>query len=199
MRRRRHCAALIVSLTAVLPSTARTQLAASLEERQQLVYSSGGVESIWTIDRVVRDTTLGDRRGCVVILLRTTATQTSAETRAHCTFADTMTNWVASAGEHRPARMLAPGTLVIPRPTGGEVRFVVGQPAVDTVSNTPFRVLPTEVITTDQLGKVIRRLRERFAIGLATATSGVFEVPDSSSQSGWRVERSFKLLAIRQP
>ena len=97
------------------------------------------------------------------------------------------------------ARPLAPEKLVILRPGGGETRFVAGPPTVDTVNSMTFRVLPTEVITTDQLGQVVRRLRERFALDLATATGGVFEVPDATSQSGWRVERSFELVAIRQP
>jgi hypothetical protein len=60
-------------------------------------------------------------------------------------------------------------------------------------------VLPTVLLTLDSAGRPVRRLRERFSLGLATATSGAFEVPDSASPGGWRVTQEFVLIARRVP
>ena len=62
-----------------------------------------------------------------------------------------------------------------------------------------LHVVPTTVTTRDTTGRVLRRLRERFAVSLGTAVGGVFEVPDSSQAGGWRVEREFELVRIVRP
>jgi hypothetical protein len=71
--------------------------------------------------------------------------------------------------------------------------------SVDTVSGRVIPVLVTTVTTLDSLGRPVRRLRERYAIGLATATSGTFEIPDSGTTGVWRPQQMFELRAIEQP
>ena len=110
-----------------------------------------------------------------------------------------MQSWIASEGRLRAARPVAAGELAIPRAAGGAVRFVASAPERDTVSGIALVVVPTVVTTTDSSGRTIRRLTERFAIELATATRGVFEVPDSTAPGGWRTERAFELTAIEPP
>ncbi len=173
-------------------------IGSQLRPGMQLVYSSGGVETPWTIDSLMRNLTIGSRTGCVRIRLRTSQ-QGTPETRALC--ADTtLLSWDDRSGELRPTRPLkAGGVLEVVQRSGGSVRFEAGSPSTERVGETVLWVLPTTVTTRDSTGRVVRRLLERFSIGLATATGGVFEVPDSTRQSGWRTVRSFELVALRQP
>jgi hypothetical protein len=172
-----------------------------LRPGMQLVYESGGVESPWTIDSVTRDTSLGGRTGCVRLRLRTSAGQATSDTRAHCADSATMFTWDERRGELRPARPLRPGaTLELPQRDGGSVRFETGPgTTVEQIGALAVEVLPTTVTTRDSAGHVLRRLRERFALGLATATGGVFELPDAAGPNGWRTVRQFALVAIRSP
>ena len=185
------------------------RLASLLQPGMQLVYASDGVESPpWTIDSVTRHVTLGTRSDCVRLQLRTSPTQAAPETRQHCVDGSTMMNWDQRSGASRPARPLsARAQLEIVQANGGRVRYETGDAAVERITigqaatgaPTALDVLPTTVTTLDSTGKVVRRLRERFSIALATATGGVFEVPDSTQSNGWRVVRRFELMAIRLP
>jgi hypothetical protein len=93
---------------------------------------------------------------------------------------------------------------------GGLVRFETLEPTVENIPleggssgasavPTPIDVIPTTVTTFDSTGQIVRRLRERFSVALATATGGVFEVPDTTQSSGWRTIQRFELVAIRVP
>ncbi len=53
------------------------------------------------------------------------------------------------------------------------------------------------VTTSDSTGRPKRRLRERYALSLTTATGGTFEMPDSSRGGAWHGQRSFELREIR--
>jgi hypothetical protein len=186
-------------------------LASRLQPGMQLVYASDGIESPpWTLDSVTRNVTLGTRTGCVRLRLRTSPTQAVPDTRQHCVEGNTMLNWDERSASAQPARPLgARALLEIIQANGGRARFETGDAVVERIKVTPssiageaptaIDVLPTVVTTMDSTGKIVRRLRERFSIALATATGGVFEVPDSTQSSGWRVVRQFELVAIRVP
>ena len=174
-------------------------LGALLQPGMELVYSSGGTETPWSIDSVARDTTLGGRSGCLRLRLRLSPAQAVADTRAYCADSATMTTWDERAAQHRPARPLSPGAVLeLPQREGAMARFETGVWAVEQVSGIAIDVLPTTVTTRDSTGRVVRRLRERFAPALATATGGVFEVPDDAAPAGWRALRAFELVAIRR-
>jgi hypothetical protein len=80
--------------------------------------------------------------------------------------------------------------------TGGRTsRFITAGETVEEVSGHRLRVIETTVVTLDSAGTVLRRLRERFAPAIGTATWGAFEVPDGAG--GWRLQREFRLAAIR--
>lgn len=190
---------------------ASAEFASLLQPGMQLVYASEGVESPpWTIDSVTRELTFGARTGCVRIRLRTSPTQATPETRSHCVDSSTMYNWDDRSSTLRPARPVRPGaSLDIQQASGGRNRFETGATSVErirleqlstreTVAPIAVEVIATSVTTTDSSGKVVRRLRERFSIALATATGGVFEVPDSTQAGGWRTVRAFDLVAIRR-
>jgi hypothetical protein len=122
-----------------------------------------------------------------------------------------MFNWDERSSTARPVRPLGSRTtLEIAQASGGRVRFETTEPLVERIrleqlstgaaaATTDIEVIPTTVTTIDSAGKIVRRLRERFSIALATATGGEFEVPDSTQAGGWRTVRRFELVAIRMP
>ena len=162
----------------------------------QLVYSSGGRENPpWIVEAIVRDTTLGGIASCSVIHLRTSPTQQAPEVRAQCQRGDTLFAWDAASLAHRPLRPLGPAmSLEVRGRAGTTSTFETGARGVERIGAYEVPVIPTVVTTRDSAGRIVRRLRERFSIGLATATGGTFEVPDSASSQGWRTERAFELI-----
>ena len=44
----------------------------------------------------------------------------------------------------------------------------------------------------------MRRLRERYVLGLATALGGIFEVPDPARPGQWTVQQEFVLARIEK-
>jgi hypothetical protein len=196
---------------ATLTQGDRPALASMLQPGMQLVYASDGVESPpWVIDSVVREVSVGGRSGCVRLRLRINPSQPNAEMRVHCSDESMMLNGDERTNTVRSARPLGDGALLELRQSNGTlVRFETSQQSTERVrtagaagaarDSAMIVVLPTTVTTFDSTGKAIRRLRERFSIGLATATGGVFEVADSTQPGGWRVSRKFDLVAIRYP
>jgi hypothetical protein len=165
----------------------------------RLVYSSGGRElPSWVIEEVVRDTSLGEMQNCSVIRLRTSPTQPSPEVRAQCVRDNVLYAWDASSQRHRAVRPLAMGVSMATRsnPGGTTSTFEVTAHATESIDSQELSVVATMVTTRDSTGRVVRRLRERFSLALSTATGGVFEVPDSTSSGGWRVERAFELTRV---
>jgi hypothetical protein len=177
----------------------RVPLGSMLRVGSVLVYSSGGVETPWTIDSLAADTMLGGRTRCVRLRLRLdpNAAQT---TRAFCADSSTLLTWDDRSSLHRPTRpIVANGRLEIRSASGASSLFETTMFEVDTISGSALAVVPTTVTYRDSTGRAVRRLRERFSLDLLTATSGVFEVADATQAGGWRVERRFDLVAITSP
>jgi hypothetical protein len=83
------------------------------------------------------------------------------------------------------------------QPSGDVVRYETGDAAEEKISGRAIPVVATTVTTFDSTGRPKRRLRERYALSLTTATGGTFEVPDSSRAGEWLSQRSFELREIR--
>ena len=174
---------LLLGLTALIAAAAQPaeRIGGMLRPGMQLVYESGGVKTPWTIDSVVHDTTLGVRTACVRIRLRTAPDQTLAETRAYCADSMMMSTWDGATGQHRAARPLASAGYLRTMQRGGATStYTTDEPVVETIGAARLTVSPTTVISRDSTGRVTRRLRERFSIGLATATGGAFEIGRAS-------------------
>ena len=171
-----------------------------LQAGMQLVYASDGTETAWSIDSVRRDTTFGNMPGCVRIRQRTSPTQAVPDTRAWCRDSLTLSAWDERTAQLRASRPITGNAVQeIPLAGGSTARYETGPVHTERISDIELNVVPTTVTTRDSTGRVLRRLRERFSIGLATATGGVFEVPDSTLRSGWKTVRAFELTAIRAP
>jgi hypothetical protein len=175
------------------PAVPGTELAAALAPGATLRYvRDGAPQPVWTVDSVARGVAHGGRTGCARIRRRT-APAAPSESLLLCVAGDTLLAWDARTGAWRASRPLGALTLVMPR-SGGAVRMDGGAPVIEQVGRRSYRVVPTVVTTLDSAGRPVRRLRERYAPALATATGGVFEVRDSTGE--WRREAGFELAGV---
>jgi hypothetical protein len=180
---------LLLIATTLLWAIAAEQPASALRSGMRLIYESGGQRAAWQIDSIKVDSV----SHCGRVWLRR---DTVAEDRSDCVSDGGLRRWNARAGrwiEQRP--ILADSKRRYPRPSGW-VEFVTGAVEVDTISGRVFPVVSTTVTTFDSGGVAQRRLRERYSIGLSTATWGVFESRDGTGSNGWRVTQEFRLVAI---
>jgi hypothetical protein len=160
----------------------------------QLVYEEDGEENRpWTVLHA-RDTVLGGMTQCRVIALQMDGRATAP--RLWCARGDTLWAWNGDTKTHAARRPLGEGQRVtLSGPRGTQFRYANRAVQEQTISGVQLKVVQV-VMVTDSAGKEIRRLREFYAPALATATSGVFEVPDSTVPGGWRMTTSFKLVRI---
>jgi hypothetical protein len=99
-----------------------------------------------------------------------------------------------------PQRPVGPAMeLTLTRANGDVVRYVTGTVTDEVMGGLRIPVVETTVTTADSTGRPLRRLRERYALTLATATGGRFEVPDPAAPAGWREEQVFELREVRMP
>jgi hypothetical protein len=169
-----------------------------LQPGMRLVYASNG-EALppWEIDSIVTFPAPSPGSACAIVHLRRQPTQPD-QTRL-CLARDTLFSWDSGRQHWSPSRPVADGMrLTVPRRAGGTIEYQTDGASADTISGRVIPVIITTVTTMDSLGRAIRRLRERYAIGLATATRGTFEIPDSGS-GAWRPQQVFELRAIEQP
>ena len=163
----------------------------------ELVYASGGSEiPAWVVE-AKRDTAISGAR-CSIVSMKTNPAQPT-ERRFTCLSNDSLL--VFDPGSVN-LRLLRPVGSSMKAEVRGRVTIATYETATahaDTISGVVLRVIPTTVTTRDTTGKVLRRLRERFAVSLGTAVGGVFEVPDTTQASGWRTEREFELVRIVRP
>lgn len=191
---------LAVTGCALIATQAVTGFGSVLRQGMQLVYSSDGVDTPWSVDTLAGDTTFGGKRGCIRLRMRTSPTQTVPDLRMQCADSAMMYAWDTVTATLRATRPLTANARVEFSLSGGrKARYETGTPTKETIGGRHIDVLPTTVTTLDAEGRAVSRLRERFAISLATATGGVFEVPDMTAPEGWRVTRKFDLVAIRTP
>jgi hypothetical protein len=194
-------AALASGLTTSLPAQTAPGIGSLLRPGMQLVYySNGKAQPPWLIDSIAAIPSPSPDSECRIIHLRRQPTQPQPDQNRFCLTRDTLFSWDQARQGWVPARPAGIGMrLTVPRRVGGTVEFRTDGMSVDTVSGRVIPVLVTTVTTLDSLGRPVRRLRERYAIGLATATSGTFEIPDSGTTGVWRPQQMFELRAIEQP
>jgi hypothetical protein len=186
---------LTLIIVAALQSGA-VRIGSDLSPGLQLHYTAGEqFTSPWIVDSVIGGVALIPGADCARFTIRR-GEQAPNESRL-CVRRDTLFSWDARRSEWTPQRPVGPRmTMLHARPNGDTVRYVTDTLGHETISAMRVAVLPTTVLTVDSLGRAKRRLRERYAISLATATGGTFEVPDSSSPGAWRAEQIFELRRI---
>ena len=174
-------------------------IGSGLRPGMQLVYATNGLpQPPWAIDSAASNLAIDALEHCALIVLRRRPAPAAADETKVCTRGDTLFSWVSSASEWRPTRPVAPDMkMVFARDGGDTVTYTTGSFREEVISGVRVSVLETTVLTVDSLGRPKRRLRERYARGLATATGGRFEVPDPAGPDGWRLDLTFELTEIR--
>lgn len=178
------------------------KLAADLRTGMSLVYSSdqGGAQPPWSVEFVEAGAPLKDNADCARVRIRRQPSQTTVEENRLCIENGMLHGWDAPRNAWVAQRPVGPGMeLTINRPNGDVIRYVTGSEAEEVIGTFRLRVLETTVTTTDSTGRPLRRLRERYAATLTTATGGRFEVPDAETPSGWKTQQAFELREIRPP
>lgn len=165
----------------------------ALTTGMELVYSVADTENPVQVMSAA-DTTIGGIAACRVIVLRRAGE--SDERRTWCASGDMLLAWDTASHALRPIRPIGEG-MSLDVPIGRERSSYSSRSALEqTVSGVRYRVLETVVITRDSTGRQVQRVREFFAPALATATSGVIEVPDSARAGSWRIQTAYKLVRI---
>lgn len=187
--------------TGPLPAQIAPGIGSLLRPGMQLVYySNGEAQPPWLIDSITTIVAPNPEADCRVVHLRRQPAQPQPDQNRLCLSRDTLFSWDDARRSWFPTRPAASGMrLSVPRRVGGTVEFRTDGVSIDTISGREIPVLVTTVTTLDSLGRPVRRLRERYAIALATATSGTFEIPDSGTTGIWRPQQVFELRAIEQP
>lgn len=175
------------------------RLASGLEAGMQLLYESEGEQQPpWSIDSVSLSAALREGSECAVVHLRRRPDQSPPEESRLCLANDTLYRWDAKRADWAIMRPVGPGMSWTSRQTSGDVvRYETGEAAEEKISGRGVPVVHTTVTTFDSTGRPKRRLRERYALSLTTATGGTFEVPDSTRAGEWQGQRRFELREIR--
>ncbi len=184
--------ALLLAGTAPPAGAQQTLLVAGME----LVYESNGAQNPWRVEVVERNVARGDRTGCLLVRFAPGGPRRDADERVTCEADGTLYAWDSTAKRWRASRPLRPNDTLELRSATTLNRYTTGAEREETIGNLRVRVVETTIVTTDTAGRVVRRLRERYAPALGTATWGVFEVPDASADGGWRVQVEFTLIAV---
>ena len=205
---RAHRAALAAAGLIALAGPARSQtvapesrpLAGLLRDVTTLTYASdGALQPPWRVrhNGVLRGEISGTSY-CVRVVMQRGVTASPADSLRLCVAGDTIFS-VESSGAVRATRPIGPGmTLVVPTRPRGTAHYQTLSAATDTISGIAIPIVLTTVTTRDSLGRMVQRLTERYAPGLATATRGEFSVPDSTVPGGWRMRQVFELKSIER-
>lgn len=186
----------ILCIAAAAIATSDVELVAGLE----LTYTSNGVSSApWRVESVENNVSIGGRTGCRRVRFAPGGPRATADVRATCEADGVLSAWDSTRSTWRATRPVRPGgTLEVPTGASRSL-YTTGAETVDSIGSYTVRVIATTMVTRDSSQKVIRRLRERYAPALGTATWGVFERPDSTASGGWKVDQEFRIVAIRAP
>ncbi len=182
------------------PPQEPARLASQLGEGMQLIYESDGrSQRPLTVDSLAVGRPLRPGADCATLSLRKGPTDPKPERSRLCLAADTLYRWDAGRGSWSVFRPVGPDMeLTIVRPNGDSVHYANGALGEDMISGTAIPVVSTTATTVDSRGRPRLRVRERYAVTLATATSGTFESPDPSAPGQWVARHTFVLRGLKQ-
>jgi hypothetical protein len=167
-----------------------TVLTVGMELRYE---SNGRAGAPWKVESVERDLAIAGRTGCLRVRFAPGGPRAGPDVRITCEDAGTLWSLDTVSGTWKPSRPLAVGGVLESIPAARSAHYTVNGESTVGISGYSLRVLETVVLTIDSTGTAVRRLRERYAPALGTATWGAFEVPDGD---GWKVQQEFRLTAI---
>jgi len=174
-------------------------LASRLVPGTQLFYvSDGRAQPPWVVDSVQTGQPLKPGADCASLTLRRRPEDPKPERSRLCLASDTLYRWEKAAGAWVVFRPVGPDMAVtLVKANGDSVHYETGALGEDMVSGNAIGVVSTTVTTVDASGRARLRVQERYAISLATATSGTFEAPDPAAPGRWVVRHTFALKELR--
>lgn len=188
----------VISL-GVVPAQQPARLGSQLSEGMQLVYvSDGRSQPPWSVDSLRVGEPMRPAADCVSVTLRRGRADPRPQRSRLCLSADTLYRWEPARKSWSVSRPVGPDmNLSIVKANGDSVNYSTGALGEDMISGTAIQVVTTTVTTVDAQGRPRLRVRERYAVTLATATSGTFEAPDPANAGRWVTSHSFELKEIR--
>ena len=190
---------IVFAVLAIVPAGAPAP-GADLRQGMVLIYASDGRDQPpWSIDFVEAGASLKANADCSRLRIRRQPAETAQESRL-CVENGMLLAWDSDRDSWLPQRPVGSGmALTLTRPNGDVVRYQTGAASEEVIGSFRLQVVETTATTTDSAGRPLRRLRERYALTLATATGGRFEVPDPDVPGAWRTQQVFELREIRIP
>lgn len=175
------------------------KLASDLRQGMTLVYASGGQDQpAWSVLSVEAGAALKEQADCARLRIRRRPDEVEPDDSRLCVEQQILYAWDTGRAAWLPQRPVGPNMdLTLPRAGGRSEHYVTGSMGVDVIGARSLRVVDTTLTTMDAAGNAVRRLRERYALSLATATSGRFETPDPELPGRWRTQQIFELREIR--
>ena len=172
-------------------------LASRLSPGTKLFYVSDGREQPpWVVDSVQIAQALKPGADCATLTLRRKPEDPKLERSRLCVASDTLYRW--EKGAWAVSRPVGPDmSLTLVKANGDSVHYETGALGEDMVSGNAIAVVSTTVTTVDASGRARLRVRERYALSLATAVSGTFEAPDPAARGLWILKHTFALKELR--
>jgi hypothetical protein len=200
MNRLVRLSALSLLCTAPIAAAGGPRLGADLRTGMQLVYSwDGHDQPPWSLDAVETGGVFKDGAAdCIRLVIRRQPDQVEPEENRLCIVGNNLYGWDPAREGWVKQRPVGPDMeLTLGRSNGDTVQYATGAVTEEVVGTFRLSVVATTVTTLDSSGRPRRRLRERYAVSLAAATGGRFEVPDPFTPGAWRTQQVFELRYIR--
>src|SRR4051812_17239225 len=165
----------------------------------ELVYTSNGAaQPPWTVQVVQPGAALKVNADCAVVRIRRQQDRVEAPEERLCVDHNVLQAWDANRAAWQPQRPIGAGMrLTLPRPNGDTLHYATSTINEEQINGFHLMIVNTTMTTIDASGQPTRRLIERYAASLTTATGGRFEVPDAKAPGNCRVEQQFELKEIR--
>ncbi|MGH7497635.1 MAG: hypothetical protein ACREL3_02155 [Gemmatimonadales bacterium] len=195
----RSAIAVAVLSLGVMPLQQPARVASQLSKGMALVYvSDGRSQPPWLVDSLGAGDPLRPGTDCASVSLRRGATDRRPEHSRLCLSSDTLYRWESARKSWSMFRPVGPDmSFTIVKANGDSVHYATGALGEDMISGTAIQVVNTTMTTVDALGRPRLRVRERYAVSLATATSGTFEAPDPAGGGRWVPKHTFELKELR--
>jgi hypothetical protein len=191
------CAA-VAALAIGAPQQAGT-LASRLSEGAQLFYyTDGRAQPPWIVDSIRTGQPLMPNADCATMTIRRRPSDTKPEHTKACVSGDTLFRWEPGRKAWSPSRPVGPDmTLTVVTASGDTSHYETGALGEDLISGAAIQIVTTTITTVDAKGRPRARVRERYAVSLAAATSGLIETPVPSSPGTWDTKHNYSLKELK--
>lgn len=190
----------ILVLAAVTVAPLRAQPPGNLlREGMTLVYSANGKPGDrWKVEKILHDQEHAGQKGATLIQYAAAEPGVQPEIRWRRLVDSTLHTFDEETGEWSASRPVGPGITWEEKDPTGRVtaRYATGAAGTDRIGEREIPIVETTISFLDDQGQVSRRLRERYSLGLETATQGIFEVPDPATPGQWKPTLTFELIQI---